>query len=126
MLLGLDAARGSDRSSLQLVEARTGRVIAMSDNVEFRLTDKPMFSEEELRYHSDILKGFNVSWQAEVKMTHKEVRRWKKQRREIVGKKPRLPRKKKKALNKRIRRMADDLADAFIGAESETILNEIF
>lgn len=97
MLLGLDAARGADRTAPQIINKKTGKVVIM-DNVEFHCS--PIWTEQELRSTTETLKNFNVSCTAEVKLTHKEARHMKRNLRAMLGKKPRLPRKKKKAFKK--------------------------
>lgn len=99
MLLGLDAARGKNRTSVQFMDIKSGKVVATSDNFDFNVTDKPVTLKEieEVRDH---LMGMNASCNAHIKLTHKEARRMKKNLREMLGKKPRLPRKKKKAFKK--------------------------
>lgn len=124
--LGLDAARDNDHTSLQLIEMESGKVVAKSDNIKCHLN--PLFFRGEIKEHSEqeSLKKFGVSWSAEITLTHKEAREMKKRLRAMLRKKPRLPRKKKKALKKRFKKMANDFADAFIEASKETIIDNIY
>lgn len=93
MLLGLDAARGADRTALQIMDVKTGKLVAMSDNVEFHCS--PIWTEQELEDISEKLKGFSVSFDVKVN-THKQIRNFRKLRRELGLKEPRIPRKRKK------------------------------
>lgn len=117
MLLGLDAARGADRTALQIMDVKTGKLVAMSDNVEFHCS--PIWTEQELRSITETLKSFNASWTAEVKLTHKQMRQLKRQDKEFRYKKPRIPRKLKKWFATVARIHAEYMADLFYSAFSD-------
>lgn len=116
MLLGFDAARGADRTALQIMDVKTGKVVAMSNNVEFHCS--PIWTEQELEDISEKLKGFSVSVDVEVK-THKQIRNFRKLRREMGIHKPRLPRKLKKWIITVARIHANYMADLFYSAFSD-------
>ncbi len=103
MLLGFDAARGRDRTALQIMDVKTGKMVAISDNVQFYCS--PIWTEQELKDMTEKLKGFNISWTAEAKLTHKQMRQFKRLYRESGYKKPRIPRKLKKKLKTKIKLM---------------------
>lgn len=115
MLLGFDAARGADRTALQIIDEKTGKVVIM-DNVEFHCS--PIWTEQELEDISEKLKGFNVSVDVEVN-THKQIRNFRKIRRELSLKKPRIPRKLKKWITTVAHIHAEYMADLFYSAFSD-------
>ena len=93
MLLGMDEARGEGKTVFSVIDQTTGEVTPI------HFSDKPI-TFKEIKSVRDRLLSASASWTAEIKMTHKEIREYKKWRREFVPKKARLPRKKKKALKK--------------------------
>ena len=93
ILMGIDEARGRDKFSLQLIDIESGKPVAMSDNVKFHCS--PIWTEQELEDISEKLKGFSVSFDMKVN-THKQIRNFRKLRRELGLKEPRIPRKRKK------------------------------
>ena len=101
MLLGLDLGRGKDYTSLQLIDIESGKAVAKSDNVHF--FDSP-FQLKEVEGLTERLLSYDVSaqWTGEIK-THKGMRLWRKQKRILFGRKPRIPRKMKKKLKTIIR-----------------------
>lgn len=102
ILLGLDAARCADRTALQIMDMKTGKLVATIDNVEFH--SSPIWTEQELKDISEKIKGFSVSCDVKVN-THKQIRKFRKFRRELGLKKPRLPRKLKKKLKTKVKLM---------------------
>lgn len=116
MLLGLDAARGRDRTALQIMDVKTGKLVAMSDNVEFHCSQ--IWTEQELEDISEKLKGFSVSFDVKVN-THKQIRKFRKLRRELGLKKPRIPRKLKKWITTVAHIHAEYMADLFYSAFSD-------
>lgn len=102
MLIGLDQSRKESMTVLKIIDTKTDKVVAMSDNVEFHCS--PIWTEQELEDISEKLKGFNVSVDVEMN-THKQIRNFRKLRRELGLRKPRLPRKLKKKLKTDIKLM---------------------
>ena len=100
MLLGFDEAKSKSKT-----------VFCVRDRVNGELkpihySDKPVTFEEIESVRDRLVNmsvPMSVSWTAKVKFTHKEARYMKKNLREIFGKKPRLPRKRKKKLKTYIR-----------------------
>lgn len=88
MLIGLDQSRKESMTVLKIVDTKTDKVVAMSDNVEFHYS--PIWTEQELEDISEKLKGFNVSVDVEMN-THKQIRNFRKLRRELGLRKPRIP-----------------------------------
>ena len=97
MLLGFDEARGESKTVFGVLDRVTGELTPI------HYSDKPV-TFEEIESVRDRLVNMSVpmsaSWSAEIKLTHKEARHMKKNLRAMLGKKPRLPRKKKKAFKK--------------------------
>lgn len=100
MLLGMDEARGESKTVIGVYDKETGKLTPI------HYSDKPVTFEEIESVRDRLVNmsdPMSVSWTAKVKFTHKEARYMKKNLREIFGKKPRLPRKRKKKLKTYIR-----------------------
>lgn len=100
MLLGLDKARRESKTVFGVMDRVTGELTPI------HYSDKPVTFEEIESVRDRLVNmsdPMSVSWNARVKLTHKEARHMKKNLRAMLGKKPRLPRKRKKKLKTYIR-----------------------
>lgn len=98
--IGADFGKGKSFSSLMLVEMKSGKVIHCSEASIISIKD-----DMKMEVHKNDFSALpSVTWTAAID-THKSIRKFRKFRRELGLKKPRIPRKLKKKLKTDIKLM---------------------
>lgn len=100
VFVGADFGHGKSLSSLMLVEMDSGKVIHCSEASIISIKD-----DMKMEVHKNDFSALpSVTWTAAID-THKSIRKFRKFRRELGLKKPRIPRKLKKKLKTDIKLM---------------------
>lgn len=98
--IGADFGKGKSLSSLMLTDRVTGKVVCITNNVAISINEKMNMSVHE----NDFPSIPPVTWSVKVE-TAKQIRNFRKFRRELGLRKPRIPRKLKKKLKTDIKLM---------------------
>lgn len=102
--IGADFSKSKSLSALMLVEMKSGKVIHCSKDAIISINDNMKMTVGKNDFGS-IPPVLEAKWNAKLQMTHKQVRQFRKFRREAGLHKPRLPRKLKKKFKPKIKLM---------------------